>query len=245
MPALEGKVAVVTGGDSGIGFAIAKRFVKEGAYVFITGRRSAELDKAVSAIGQNVASVQGDISRLDDLHHLYLEVAATKGKIDVIVANAGFFQVAMTPDVTQDLFDIVARGTYITVQNALPLLNDGASIILISSAVWAKGYPAESAYSATKAALRSYVRTWTTELKDRKIRANLISPGGVEPPMLNGHLPDAEEINATKERMIAVVSLGRVGRPEDVASAALFLASEESNDVTGIDLTVDGGISSV
>jgi NAD(P)-dependent dehydrogenase (short-subunit alcohol dehydrogenase family) len=186
MPALEGKVAVVTGANSGIGFAIAKRFVEAGAYVFITGRHGAELDKAVSAIGQNVASVQGDISRLEDLHHLYLEVAATKGKIDVLVTNAGFVQVAMTPVVTPELFDkifdINAHGTYLTVQKARPLLNDGASILLIGSAVWAKGYPAESAYSATKAALRSYVRTWTTELKDRKISANVISPGGVEPP---------------------------------------------------------------
>jgi len=181
MSALKGKVAVITGGSSGIGIAAAKRFVAEGAYVFITGRRQAELDKAVAEIGKNVTAVQGDVSNLDDLDRLYKTVAAQKGKIDVVFANAGFVEmvptVAVTPQHFDKTFNINARGVYFTVQKALPLLNDGGSIILNGSGVWVKGFPAYSTYSATKAALRSFVRTWTTELKDRKIRANVISPG--------------------------------------------------------------------
>jgi NAD(P)-dependent dehydrogenase (short-subunit alcohol dehydrogenase family) len=176
-------------------------------------------------------------------------VPAKKGKIDVVVANAGFVQMSMTADTTPDLFDKIfdtnSRGTYFTVQKSLPLLNDGASIVLIGSALWHKGYPAQSVYAATKAALRSYVRTWTTELKDRKIRANVISPGGVETPMLDGLAPDPESAKAMKEQMNAMVPLGRVGRPEDIASAALFLASAESSYITGNDLVVDGGITLV
>jgi NAD(P)-dependent dehydrogenase (short-subunit alcohol dehydrogenase family) len=249
MSALKGKVAVITGGSSGIGIAAAKRFVAEGAYVFITGRRQAELDKAVAEIGKNVTAVQGDVSNLDDLDRLYKTVAAQKGKIDVVFANAGFVEmvptVAVTPQHFDKTFNINARGVYFTVQKALPLLNDGGSIILNGSGVWVKGFPAYSTYSATKAALRSFVRTWTTELKDRKIRANVISPGAVETPIIDGQFPNKEAANGARQYFSSITPLGRLGRPEEIAAAALFLASDESSYIAGIDLPVDGGITAV
>ena len=185
MPQLKNKIAVVTGGSSGIGLATAKRFVEEGASVFIAGRRQAELDKAVAEIGSNVTGVKTDISKLDDLDRLY-ETVAKKGKIDVIFAGAAFVEKALTPEATPEHFDKTfntnARGTYFTVQKALPHLNDGASIILVASAGKNKGIPGRSTYSASKAALRSFARTWTNELKGRKIRANVLSPASVETP---------------------------------------------------------------
>ena len=188
MPRLQGKVAVITGGSSGIGLASAKRFVEEGAYVFITGRRQAELDKASAEIGGNVTAIQGDVANLDDLDRLYKEVGKAKGKIDILFANAGFVEVvptsAATPEHFDKTFDINARGVYFTVQKALPLIKDGGSVILTGSGVWVKGFPGYSTYSATKAALRSFARTWTNELKDRKIRVNVISPGAVETPII-------------------------------------------------------------
>jgi NAD(P)-dependent dehydrogenase (short-subunit alcohol dehydrogenase family) len=193
MSSLTGKVAVITGGNSGIGLATAKRFVAEGAYVFITGRRQGELDKAVAEIGSNVTAVQGDVANLDDLDRLYQEVKAKKGKIDIVFANAGIVEAVTTPDVTPEhfdkTFDTNARGAYFTIQKALPLLNDGASIIVNGSGAWQKGIPIYSTYSATKAALRSFVRTWTAEFASRGIRSNMISPGPVETPIIDAQFP--------------------------------------------------------
>jgi NAD(P)-dependent dehydrogenase (short-subunit alcohol dehydrogenase family) len=244
---LDGKIAVITGGSSGIGLATAKRFVKEGAYVFITGRRQAELDKAVAEIGSNVTGVQGDVSNLDDLDRLYKEVAAKKGKIDVLFANAGIAEpkptAAVSPEHYSKTFDINARGVFFAVQKALPLMKDGGSIILNGSGAWRKGIPMYPTYSATKAALRSFVRTWTAEFAGKGIRANVISPGPIETPILEGQF--GENTDAVKERFKTMVPMGRIGKPEEIASAAVFLASDESSYVTGIDLPVDGGLTGV
>lgn len=249
MQALKGKVAVITGGSSGIGLATAKRFVEEGAFVFITGRRQAELDKAAKEIGKNVVALSCDVSKLEDLDRLYKEVAGRKGKIDILFANAGMVEPVETPAVTPEhfdrTFDTNARGTYFTVQKALPLLNNGASIILTASGVWQKGIPIYSTYAATKAAIRSYVRTWTAEFAGRGIRANVISPGPIETPIFDGQFPTKEAADALKEQFKANIPLHRLGRPDEVASAALFLASKESSYVAGIDLPVDGGLVSV
>ena len=188
MPRLEGKIAVITGGNSGIGLATAKRFVKEGAYVFITGRRQAELDKASAEIGSNVTAVKGDVANPNDLDRLYQTVAAKKGKLDILFANAGIADPVPTPDVTTEHYDktfgVNARGVFFTVQKALPLMKDGGSIIVNGSGAWQKGIPMYSTYSATKAALRSFVRTWTAELAGKGIRANMVSPGPIETPLL-------------------------------------------------------------
>jgi len=247
MPALQGKIAVITGGSSGIGLATAKRFVQEGAYVFITGRRQAELDKAVAEIGGNVTAVPGDVSNLDDLDRLYKEVATKKGKLDVLFANAGIAEPRPTPAADPQhydrTFDINARGVFFAVQKALPLMKGGGSIILNGSGVWQKGIPIYPAYGATKAALRSFVRTWTAEFAGQGIRANVISPGPIETPIFEGQF--GESADAMKERFKTMVPMGRMGRPEEVASAAVFLASDESSYITGIDLPVDGGIVAV
>src|SRR6201993_630383 len=247
MPRLEGKIAAITGGSSGIGLATAKRFVKEGAYVFITGRRQAELDKAVAEIGSNVTAVQGDVANPSDLDRLYQTVAASKGKLDILFANAGIAEPLPTADVTIEHYDktfgINARGVYFTVQKALPLMKDGGSIIVNGSGAWQKGISIYSTYSATKAALRSFVRTWTAEFAGKGIRANLISPGPVETPILEGQF--GENTDAVKERFKAMVPMGRIGKPEEIASAAAFLASEESSYISGIDLPVDGGLVAV
>ena len=244
---LSGKIAVITGGSSGIGLATAKRFVEEGAYVFITGRRQAELDKAVAEIGRNVTGVQGDVSNLDDLDRLYKEVETKKGKLDVLFANAGIAEPVPTPDVTPEhydrTFDINTRGVFFAVHKALPLMKDGGSIIVNGSGAWQKGIPMYAAYAATKAALRSFVRTWTAEFAGKGIRANVISPGPVETPILEGQF--GENTDAVKERFKAMVPMGRIGKPEEIASAAVFLASDESSYITGIDLPVDGGIVAV
>jgi len=249
MQALQGKVAVITGGSSGIGLATAKRFVAEGAFVFITGRRPAELDKAAKEIGKNVVAVKCDVSKLEDLDHLYKEVTGRKANIDILFANAGTVETVETPAVTPEHFDRTfntnARGAYFTVPKALPLLNDGASIILTGSAAWQKGMPIYATYAATKAALRSYVRTWTVEFAGRGIRANVISPGPIETPILDGQFSTKEAADAMREQFKANVPLHRLGLPEEIASAALFLASKESSYVTGIDLPVDGGLVSV
>ncbi len=248
MPQLKNKVAVVTGGSSGIGLATAKRFAQEGAYVFIAGRRQAELDKAVAEIRSNVTGVKTDISKLDDLDRLY-ETVAKKGKIDVIFAAAAFVEKVLTPEATPEHFDKTfntnARGTYFTVQKALPYLSDGASIILVASAGKNMGLPGRSTYSATKAALRSLARTWTSEFKDRKIRTNVLSPGPVDTPMFDGQFPSKEGAAEARKQITATIPLGRPGRPEEIAAAALFLASDESSFVAGIDLAVDGGLTAV
>lgn len=249
MASLAGKVAVITGGNSGIGLATAKRFVAEGAFVFITGRRQAELDKAVAEIGQNVVAIQGDVSNLDDIDRLYAQVAAQKGKIDILFANAGIVETVPTPAATPEHYDrtfnINARGVYFTVQRALPLLNDGASIILNGSGAWQKGIPIYSTYSATKAALRSFVRTWTAEFASRGIRSNVISPGPVETPIIDSQFPTREEADALRERFKTMIPMQRMGLPEEIAAAALFLASDESSFISGIDLPVDGGLVSI
>jgi NAD(P)-dependent dehydrogenase (short-subunit alcohol dehydrogenase family) len=247
MARLSGKVAVITGGSSGIGLATAKKFVEEGAYVFITGRRQAELDKAVAQIGSNVTAVQGDVSNLDDLDRLYKEVATKKGKLDVLFANAGFVEPKPTPAVSPEqydkTFDINARGVFFTVQKAVPLMKEGGSIIVTGSGVWQKGIPVYVTYGATKAALRSFVRTWTAEFASKGIRANMISPGPTETPILEGQF--GANTDAIKERFKATIPMGHMGKPEEIASAAVFLASGESSYISGIDLSVDGGLVAV
>src|ERR1700747_1618232 len=222
MPRLEGKIAVITGGSSGIGLATAKRFVKEGAYVFITGRRPAELDKAASEIGSNVTAVKGDVANPTDLDRLYQNVAAKKGKLDVLFANAGVVEPVPTAAVTTEHYDktfgINARGVYFTVQKALPLMKDGGSIIVNGSGAWQKGIPVYATYGGTKAALRSFVRTWTAEFAGKGIRTNIISPGPVETPILKGQF--GENTDAMKEQFRAMIPMGRLGRPEEIAAAA-------------------------
>jgi NAD(P)-dependent dehydrogenase (short-subunit alcohol dehydrogenase family) len=247
MAKLEGKVAVVTGGNSGIGLASAKRLAADGAYVFITGRKKDELDAAVVAIGRNVTAVQGDVSKLTDLDRLFAAVKELKGHIDILFVNAGIAEAAPLGEITEDLFDrtfdINVKGAVFTAQKALPLLREGASIILTSSVVGSKGLPGVSIYSATKAALRSFARTWTTDLKDRKIRVNVVSPGTIDTPGLRG-LRKVDEAGLN-ELYGPRVPLGRIGRPEDIANAVAFLASDESSYVAGTELFVDGGFAQV
>ncbi len=246
MGALEGKTAVITGGSSGIGLATAKGFVKEGAYAFITGRRQAELDQAVLLIGKNVTAVQGDVSNLDDLDHLYDVVRKVKGRVDIVFANAGVVDpvslTESTPETYDKHFNLNARGLYFTVQKALPLLADKASIILVGSAAWQMGIPGYGPYSATKAALVSFVRTWTAELASRGIRANVISPGPTDTPMI--HVGSKGSPEGTPEYFKKMIPMGRLGTADELASAAVFLASDESSFITGIDLPVDGGTAS-
>jgi NAD(P)-dependent dehydrogenase (short-subunit alcohol dehydrogenase family) len=236
---LEGKTAVVTGGTEGIGLATAKLFVKEGAYVFITGRRQKELDEAVKAIGGNVSGVQGEIAKLADLDRLYEAISKGKRRIDVVFANAGAAEFvpfgAITEEHFDKLFDINVRGTLFTVQKALPLLNDGGSIILNGSVASVKGTGAFGVYAASKAAIRSFVRTWTTDLKDRRIRSNVVSPGPINTPLVNRQSADVIA------RIVSTIPMGRMGEPEEVAKVALFLASDDSSFVTGVELFVDGG----
>jgi NAD(P)-dependent dehydrogenase (short-subunit alcohol dehydrogenase family) len=248
MSSLKNKIAVVTGGSSGIGLATAKRFVEEGAYVFIPGRRQAELDKTVADIGRNVTGVKTDISKLDDLDSLY-EAVAKKGRIDIIFAGAGLVEkmitAAATPEHFEKTFSTNARGTYCTVQKALPHLNDGASIILVASAGKNKGLPGRSTYRATKAALWLFARTWISEFKDRRIRTNLLSPGPVDTPMFDEQFPSKDGAAEASKQIMVMTPLARLARPEEVASAALFFASDQSSYVAGIDLLVDGGLTAV
>jgi NAD(P)-dependent dehydrogenase (short-subunit alcohol dehydrogenase family) len=243
MGKLAEKVAVITGGTSGMGLATAKRFMEEGAQVFVMGRRRAELDAAVKEIGGKVVGVQGDIANLADLDRLYRTVKDTAGHLDVVFANAGVGEVApleaITPDQFDRMFGINVRGTLFTVQKALPLLRDGGSVILTGSIASVKGLPGFGIYSATKAALRSFVRTWTLELKDRKIRANVISPGTIDTPILSG-LPAA-----AIAQLVATIPMGRMGQSDEIAKTAVFLASDDSSFITGIELFVDGGMAQV
>jgi NAD(P)-dependent dehydrogenase (short-subunit alcohol dehydrogenase family) len=239
MGKLQGKVAVITGGSTGIGLAAAKLFVGEGAYVFITGRRQKELDEAVKAIGSNVTGVQGDVAKLADLDRLYETVARVKGRIDIVFANAGVVEFAPLKSITEEhfdkLFNINVRGTLFTVQKALPLLNDGGSIILTGSVAGVKGTPAFGVYGATKAAVRNLVRAWTVELKDRRIRSNVLSPGPTDTPAVGQQPADAIA------KIVSTIPMGRMGEADEIAKAALFLASDDSSFVTGIELFVDGG----
>ena len=249
MQKLEGKVAVVTGGSSGIGLATAKRFVEEGAFVYITGRRQAELDKAVSLIGDSVTAVQGDVANLADLDRLFAKVASEKGKIDILFAGAGIVDPQPLAETTEASFDKVfainTRGLAFTVKKALPLLNEGGALIVITSGAESKGIPGFTAYSATKAAVRSFVRTWTAELKDRRIRVNAISPGPIDTPIMDQLAPTKEGAEQARAQFTAAIPLGRLGRPEEIASAAVFLASDEASFIAGADLPVDGGMTAV
>jgi len=246
---LEGKVALITGGNSGIGLATAKQFVNEGAYVFITGRREAELAAAKKQIGKNVIAIQGDVSNLDDLDRLFAQIKKERGKIDIVFANAGVARYAPIGTITEDffdsIFDINVKGVLFTVQKALPLLRDGGSIILNASIVGSKGLSSNSVYSATKAAVRSFARTWTTDLRDRRIRVNAISPGPIDTPGLSELLASSETGEQRKKMISNTVPLGRFGAPEEIAKAVVFLASDDASYITGIELFVDGGFAQV
>src|SRR5712692_7457173 len=246
---LEGKIALITGGNSGIGLATAKQFVKEGAFVFITGRRQEELDTAVKEIGRSVTAVQSDVSKMEDLDRLFGQIKREKGKLDILFANAGVARYAPLGKISEELydsiFDINVKGLLFTVQKALPLMPDGASIVLNASIVGSKGFPANSVYSATKAAVRSFARTWTTELRDRRIRVNAVSPGATDTPGLNELLASSETGQQRAKMIAATVPLGRFGRPDEIAKAVAFLASDDSSYITGIELFVDGGVAQV
>jgi NAD(P)-dependent dehydrogenase (short-subunit alcohol dehydrogenase family) len=240
---LAGKVAVITGGNSGMGLATARRFVAEGAYVFITGRREKELDAAVREIGSNVTGVQGDVANLADLDRLYETVKKQKGRIDVLFANAGVGEWVGIDSVTEEHFDKImgvnVKGTLFTVQKALPLLTKGGSIIMTGSIAGSKGFQNFSVYNASKAAIRSFARSLTSDLKGRNIRVNVLSPGPIDTPIL-GPVP--------KETIAAIVSsvpMGRIGESDEIAKVAVFLASDDSSYVSGIELFVDGGLAQV
>ncbi len=244
MGKLEGKVAVITGGSSGMALASARRFVEAGAYVFITGRRQEQLDQAVKQIGGNVTGVRGDASNLDDLDRLFDTVKREKGKIDILYANAGWGEALPLGEVTEQhfdkIFDLNARGTLFTVQKALPLFNDGGSIIMTGSVASVKGFPGFSVYAASKAALRSFARTWLNELKGRNIRVNVLGPGPIATPMQEEAItPEA------KQMFESLIPRGKMGQPEEIASVALFLASDDSSFVNGVELNVDGGFSAI
>jgi NAD(P)-dependent dehydrogenase (short-subunit alcohol dehydrogenase family) len=249
MGKLEGKVALVTGGTSGIGLATAKRFVGEGAYVFITGRRDAELAAAVKGIGRSVTGVQGDVASLADLDRLVARIERERSRLDIVFANAGIARYAPLGTITEELydsiFDVNVKGLLFTVQKALPLMPDGASIILNASIVGSKGLPANSVYSATKAAVRSFARTWTTDLKERRIRVNVVSPGPIDTPGLSDLLASSETGEQRRETIAHSVPLGRFGTPDEIARTVVFLASDDSRYVTGIELFVDGGLAQV
>lgn len=248
MSKLAGKVAVVTGGSTGMGLATAKRFVEEGAYVFITGRRQAELEAAVKEIGKNVTAVQSDVSKLEDIDRLYQTVKEKKGKLDIVFANAGVGDFAALSEVTEKhfdkIFDINVKGLLFTVQKALPLLRDGGSIILNASIAGYKGTEGFSVYSASKAAVRAFARSWLLELKSRNIRVNVLSPGPIDTPIFDT-LGSAEKAKEFKAFISTQVPLGRMGNPDEIAGAATFLASADSSFVNGIELTVDGGMAQV
>jgi len=249
MGQLEGKIALITGGNSGIGLATAKQFVNEGAYVFITGRRDSELAAAVKEISKNATGIQGDVSNLADLDRLFAQIKREKGKLDVVFANAGIAKYAAFGKITEDfydsMFDVNVKGVLFTVQKALSLLSDGASIILNASIAGSKGLPTYSVYSATKAAVRSFARTWTTDLKDRRIRVNAISPGAIDTPAATDLLASSEVGEQRRKMVSTSVPLGRFGRPDEVAKAVVFLASDDSSYITGTELFVDGGFAQV
>src|SRR3989441_1769004 len=249
MNKLEGKIALITGGNSGIGLATAKQFVHEGAYVFITGRREPELARAVKEIEKNVTGVQGDVSNLGDLDRLFAQIKREKGKLDIVFANAGGAKLAPLGTITEEhydsIFNINVKGLLFTVQKALLLMPDGASIILNASIVASKGFPDWSVYSATKAAVRSFARTWTTDLKDRRIRVNAVSPGPIETPGLNDLVASTGAGEQRLKMLSNSVPLGRLGTPNEIAKAVVFLASDDSSYITGTELFVDGGFAQV
>jgi NAD(P)-dependent dehydrogenase (short-subunit alcohol dehydrogenase family) len=247
---LSGKIALVTGGSSGLGRATAKRFIAEGAYVFISGRRQAELDAAVKELGPNVTAIRGDISSLTDLDYLFAVIKEQKGRLDILFANAGLGEFAPLGQITEEHFDktfgVNVKGTLFTVQKALPLMPDGAAIIVNGSIASIKGVPAFGVYAATKAALRSFARTWSVDLKDRKIRVNVVSPGTVITPGYKNELGlSDEQIEEFKAQAAAVAPLGRAGTPDEIAKVVVFLASDDSSYITGTELFVDGGTAQI
>jgi NAD(P)-dependent dehydrogenase (short-subunit alcohol dehydrogenase family) len=246
MATLSGKTAVISGGSSGIGLAIAQRFVAEGAHAFIFGRRQAQLDEAVGLIGSNVTAIQADAANLDDLDRVAAAVKAKKGVVDIVVSNAGFTEQAsidsLTPEHFDKAFNLMARGPVFLVHKLLPMMGGGGSIILVSSAMHLMGIPGHTAYAASKAALRSYARTWAAEFKDRGIRVNTLSPGVTDTPILDSQSAAREDL---VQMYAGMIPIGRLSRAEEIASAALFLASKQSSYVTGSDLMADGGIGQV
>src|ERR1700684_3157771 len=249
MGKLERKIALVTGGNGGSGLATAKQLVNEGAYVFVTGRREPELAAAVKEIGRNATGVQGDASNLGDLDRLFSQVKKEKGKLDIVFANAGIAKYAALGSIDEELFDSTfdtnVKGMLFTVQKALPLLADGSSILLNASIVGSKGLASNSVYSATKAAVRSFARTWTMDLKDRHIRVNAVSPGSIDTPGLNDLLASSETGQQRLKMISNSVPLGRLGTPDEIAKAVVFLASDDSSFITGTELFVDGGFAQV
>src|SRR6202795_5391263 len=248
---LDRRIALVTGGTSGIGLATAKRFVAEGAYVFITGRREKELASAVKSIGESVTGVQGDVSQIGDLERLFAQIKQEKGRLDIVFANAGTAKYAPLGEITEEffdsLFDANVKGLLFTVQKALPLMPPGGAIVLNASVGGYKGRPANGVYSATKAAVRSFARTWTNDLKDRGIRVNAISPGVTETQgfrdLMNSS--SASDIETLRQRAISSIPLGRLGTPDDLAKVVVFLASEDSSYIAGAEVSVDGGFAQV
>jgi NAD(P)-dependent dehydrogenase (short-subunit alcohol dehydrogenase family) len=249
MARLAGKVAVITGGSSGIGLATAQRFVDEGAHVFIMGRRRSELDKAKTLIGDGLSTLAGDVTNSADLDRLFARVLEEEGGLDILVASSGRVEPEELGKITEENFDATfelnARATLFTVQKALPLIRNGGSVILVGSTAGYMGISGFSTYSATKAALRSYTRTWTREFNDRGIRFNTLSPGPIDTPILDGLAESVEAANEIKAQFAAEVPLNRLGRPEEIAAAALFLASDDSSFVAGVELSVDGGMAQV
>ena len=249
MPKLDGKVALVTGGTSGIGLAAATALTKEGAYLYITRRRERELATAVQEIGGNAAGMRGDVSNAGDLDRLFTRIRDEKGRLDILFANAGIAKYAALGNITEELYDSIfsvnVKGVLFTAQKVLPLMPEGASIILNASVVASKGLSSNSIYSATKAAIRSFARTWTTDLKGRRIRVNAISPGTIDTPGLNDLLASGEAGEQRRKMVASAIPLGRFGRPDEVAKAVVFLASDESSYITGAEIFVDGGFAQV
>jgi NAD(P)-dependent dehydrogenase (short-subunit alcohol dehydrogenase family) len=246
---LAGKVALVTGANSGIGLATATQFVREGAYVYITGRREAELARAAAAIERNVTAVAGDVSKPADLDRLFAQIKREKGRLHVLFANAGVAKYAPLGTITEEfyysIFDINVKGVILTVQKALPLMPDGSAIVLNASIVGSKGLPANSVYAASKAAVRSFARTWTTDLKARRIRVNAVSPGTIDTPGLSDLLASAQAGEERRKAINSAVPLGRFGTPDEIAKAVVFLASDDASYITGAELFVDGGFAQV
>ena len=249
MPRLDGKISLVTGGTSGIGLAAANALAKEGAHVYITGRRERELTTAVQQIGGSATGVRGDVSNARDLDRLFEQIRDEKGRLDILFANAGIARYAALGNITEELYDSIfnvnVKGVLFTVQKALPLMPDGGSIILNASVVGSKGLSSNSVYSATKASIRSFARTWTTDLKHRAIRVNAISPGTIDTPGLSDLLASAEAGEQRRKMVASAIPLGRFGRPDEVAKAVVFLASDESSYITGSEIFVDGGFAQV
>jgi NAD(P)-dependent dehydrogenase (short-subunit alcohol dehydrogenase family) len=245
MGQLDNKTALITGGTSGIGLATARRFVAEGAHVFITGRRQADLDNAVAALGEGVTGIRGDVASLDDLDQMFGVITARGHGLDVLFVNAGGGGFAtleqLTPAGFDETFGINVRGSVFTVQKALPMLNDGASIVITGSTAASKGSPAFGVFAASKAAMRSFTRTWAAELTSRGIRVNAIAAGPTNTPGLSGLAPDPAQVQGLLDRLAGNVPLGRLGQPDEIANAVLFLASDQASFVTGTELFVDGG----